>query len=205
MRAAALALVVAVGTTGCTDIEDALSKVPFLAFMKSSPAFDPYEAPRPAPAGSIPVRDPFGVAPYAQGNTQADLIDLAARATNPFAGDTAALAGGRIHFERHCSVCHGPQGAGDGMILGPGRFPFAPSLVSPTVAGNSDGYIYAVVRQGRGLMPAYGPRMTEAERWQVVNYVRSLAAASAPGAAPAPAQASASAAPAQGDTATPPR
>ena len=220
VRVAALALVIAVGTTGCTDIENALAKVPFLAFMKSSPAFDPYEAPRPAPVGSVPVRGPFGDAPHATGNTQTDLMDLAARAPNPFAGDTAAAAAGQRVFLQHCSVCHGPQGAGDGTILGPGRFPFAPSLVTPFVAGYSDGYVYAVVRQGRGLMPAYGPRMTEAERWQVVNYVRSLAAAGAPlPASPAPSattgsptqpgpQPSAgpqSAAPAQSDTATPRR
>lgn len=176
VRAAALALIVVAGGTGCTDIENALSKLPFLAFMRSSPAFDPYEAPRPAPAGSVPVRDPFGVAPHAQGNTQAALTDLASRSTNRItAPDSASLTAGRVYYDRFCVVCHGPQGAGDGTILGAGRFPFAPSLVTPLVAGYSDAYVYAVVRQGRGLMPAYGPRMTETQRWQVVGYVRSLA------------------------------
>ena len=176
LRVAAIALVAITGTTGCTKIENTLSKVPFLAFMHSSPAIDPYEMPRPAPAGSVPVRDPFGVAPWASGNTQPQLLELAGRATNPLqAGDTAALAHGRVMFERHCAVCHGPQGQGNGPIVGPDRFPMGPSLVTPTVQGYADGYVYAVVRQGRGLMPAYGPRMTETERWQVVAYVRSLA------------------------------
>jgi mono/diheme cytochrome c family protein len=72
----------------------------------------------------------------------------------------------------------------------------APNLTTPTVAGYSDGYVYAVVRQGRGLMPAYGPRMSELERWQVVAYVRTLAQAGvAP--APAPAQPGTASAPAQ--------
>ena len=176
LRVAAVALVAIAGSAGCTKIENAAAKVPFLAFLHSSPAIDPYEMPRPAPVGSVPVRDAFGVAPHATGNTVPELQDLASRATNPIqAGDTASLAHGREMFARHCVVCHGPQGRGDGPILGPDRFPFAPSLVTPTVQGYSDGYVYAVVRMGRGLMPAYGPRMTERERWQVVSYVRTLA------------------------------
>jgi len=175
LRAAAVALIVITGTTGCTKIENTLAKVPFLAFMHSSPAIDPYEMPRPAPVGSVPVRDPFGVAPHATGNSVPQLQDLASRATNPIQpGDTASLAHGREMYARHCVVCHGPQGQGDGPILGVDRFPFAPSLTTPTVRGYPDGYIYAVVRMGRGLMPAYGPRMTERERWQVVSYVRTL-------------------------------
>jgi mono/diheme cytochrome c family protein len=187
LRAIAVALTVAAASTGCTQIENALARVPFLAFLHSSPMVDPYEMPRPAPPNSVPVRDPFGPAPYARGNTQADLTDLAARSRNPYAAnDTLVLAHGRVYYDRFCVVCHGPQGAGDGTILGPGRFPFAPSLVTPTVAGYSDEYVYAVVRQGRGLMPAYGPRMTEAQRWQVVSYVRSLARTGGPAGTAAP-------------------
>lgn len=187
VRAIAVALAAAAASAGCTEIENAIAKVPFLAFMHTSPSFDPYEAPRPAPANSVPVRDPFGPAPYARGNTQADLLDLASRSRNPYAAnDSLVLAHGRIYYDRFCVVCHGPRGAGDGTILGPGRFPFAPSLITPTMAGYSDEYIYAVVRQGRGLMPAYGPRMTEAQRWQVVSYVRSLASTGGPAGATAP-------------------
>lgn len=203
LRLAALALSVVAGSTGCTRIENALAEVPFLAFLHSSPAFDPYEAPRPAPPGSVPVRDPFGIAPHAAGNSQVALQDLASRATNPVPSDSAHLDRGRIYYDRFCAVCHGPTGAGDGTILGPDRFPFAPSLVSAAMAGYSDGYVYAVIRQGRGLMPAYGPRMTETERWQVVNYVRSLArSAGQAGAATGATAATATATPAATDTAT---
>jgi hypothetical protein len=47
--------------------------------------------------------------------------------------------------------------------------------------------MYAVVRAGRGRMPAYGARMTHIERWAVVNYVNTLQAPAARrrGAAPA--------------------
>ena len=180
LRTAAIALVAIAGTTGCTKIENLAARANFLAFMHSSPSIDPYEMTRPAPPGSIPVRDPFGIAPYTTNNTVPGLQDLASRATNPIQpGDTASLAHGAVMFARYCAVCHGPQGQGNGPIVGPGRFPMGPSLVSPMVQGYSDGYVYAVLRMGRGLMPAYGPRMTERERWQVVSYVRTLSSAPA--------------------------
>jgi hypothetical protein len=31
-----------------------------------------------------------------------------------------------------------------------------------------------MIRVGRGLMPAYGPRITHFDRWKIVNYVRLL-------------------------------
>jgi len=185
---AALALVMLTGTaTGCTKLEQAAEKVSFLAYMRSSPAFDPYEAPRPEPAGAVPFETPMGDAPLAVGNTQADLQALGARVTNPIPMDQANLAHGQLMFERHCAVCHNANGQGQGPIVGapPRKFPLGPTLVSPAVQAYSDGYIYAVIRQGRGLMPAYGYRMNERERWQVVNYVRQLQGATAGGAAPA--------------------
>ena len=37
----------------------------------------------------------------------------------------------------------------------------------------TDGYIFGMIRNGRGLMPTYN-RIEEMDRWDVVNYVRAL-------------------------------
>ena len=37
----------------------------------------------------------------------------------------------------------------------------------------TDGYIFGMIRNGRGLMPTYN-RIEEMDRWDVVNYVRGL-------------------------------
>ena len=37
----------------------------------------------------------------------------------------------------------------------------------------SDGYLFALITQGRGLMPGYA-RIDRATRWDLVNYLRSL-------------------------------
>ena len=48
------------------------------------------------------------------------------------------------------------------------------NLSGAQVAGYSDQYIYAMIRVGRGLMPEYGSRITNFDRWNVINYVRQL-------------------------------
>jgi mono/diheme cytochrome c family protein len=179
----ALALALAPALSGCTQMEDAAASIPVFSFMRNSPAIDPYEAPRPAPYGSVPYGSPAGESLGPTEASEDGLNALAGRITNPFTrGDTTAMRVGQVMFERHCAVCHGPQGKGDGPILGQGKFPFAPDLTLPTTRARSDGYIYAVIRAGRGLMPSYGPRTNHLERWAIVEYVRSLS-----GAAPAPA------------------
>ena len=164
---------------GCTRIDQTLAKVPIFAFMHDAPSFDPYEHPLPPAPGTVPFESPAGttLAPL-----QADEASLRAFAAspdgqNPLAPtDPAALALGQTMYERHCSVCHGMQGAGDGTIVGEGGLP--PGFVPPLVSGNAltlpDGYVYGVIRAGRGRMPAYGPRTTHLERWAIVNYVNSL-------------------------------
>ena len=178
-----LVALLALGSSACTALDNALASVPFLAFMRNSPFLDPYEAPRPAPPGAVPFASPVGeLLPPMEGTEQA-LVAFAASPAgrNPLArNDSAALALGKVMYDRHCMVCHGTQGQGNGPVLGPGKFPFAPNIATIPTTGRPDGYIYAIIRAGRGLMPAYGSRTTHLERWAIVNYVRQLEAA-APG------------------------
>jgi len=179
------ALVIGVVLSGCTRFENRMAAIPVFSFLRNAPFFDPYEAPRPAPVGSIPYISQNGFPDPELQPTEASLTAYGQRHTNPFPmSDTVALQSGQIMYERHCAVCHGPQGNGDGPIIGPGKFPFAPNLHLPITVNRTDGYIYGIISVGRGLMPAYGPRMTPAERWATVNYLRQLQS-SAGAAAPA--------------------
>jgi hypothetical protein len=49
----------------------------------------------------------------------------------------------------------------------------APNLLTPITKGRTDGYLYGMIRNGRGLMPNYN-RIEDDDRWDVVNYVRAL-------------------------------
>ena len=56
----------------------------------------------------------------------------------------------------------------------------APSLLTPRARGYADGYIYSIIRYGRGVMPRYGDKVPiPAERWAVVSHVRRLQSESA--------------------------
>lgn len=171
-------VVIAVGSIpACTQIDNALAAVPVFAFMRTSPFFDPYEHPLPAPAGSVAFESPNGVVLPPLEASERALNEFAAGpwGRNPLAADDqAALALGKVMYERHCAVCHGTQGGGDGPLKAPTKFPLIPPLASGNALTLSDGYIYGVIRAGRGLMPAYGARMTHIERWSVVTYVNQL-------------------------------
>ena len=170
-----LTLTLTLTVNGCTQFEQAMASIPVFSFMRNAPSFDPYEAPRPAPYGSVAFNTPAGESMAPLESTEAGLNEFGGRITNPLApNDTVALRAGKVMFDRHCMVCHGVTGKGNGPIVGPGKFPFAPDLTLPVSVGRSDGYLYAIIRAGRGLMPAYGTRMNHLERWATVMYVRQL-------------------------------
>lgn len=195
--------VVALAVTGCTDwalydLDVAWGGIPALGMLRGSVAYDPYELPRlPAP-GAVSLETPGREVLPAF--TQLQLDSVGAVLVNPLTATPEVLALGQQVYETQCTVCHGPQGAGDGTVVGPGKYPFAPPINGAATAARSDGYMYGVIRVGRGLMPAYGERVHHLERWATVLYLRTLqqggaaAPAATPAAAPAPAGADAPAA-----------
>jgi mono/diheme cytochrome c family protein len=95
---------------------------------------------------------------------------------NPVPADSVSLERGRVLFERNCALCHGAQGLGDGPITEfwkPDMNKPA-NLTDPRMAQQSDGSLYLTISQGYGVMPALGENLDQRERWDVVNYVRSL-------------------------------
>jgi len=215
-RLAVAAAVMGFALPACTDwagydLDVASGKVPQLANMRRSVIPDPYAMPRlPAP-GTVPVSTPMGDLPAHFTSLQLDSVAPTLR--NPYAGQNpAVLARGKVVYDNNCYVCHGPAGAGDGPVVQQvkgndgkmyQRFPFAPPINGAQTAARGDGYIYAVVAAGRGLMPSYGYRIPHPDRWAVVEYVRALQArtgqtpqrAAAAPATPAPQQTEPPAAP----------
>lgn len=173
-----LVAVLALTTTGCTQIDNFLASIPTFAFMRESPALDPYEAPRPPPENSVPFESPAGDVLPPQGNSDRALREFGATTQNPISmDDEAALARGQELYVRYCYVCHGSEGLGreTGPVTNTGAYPpVALPLATGTAPALSDGYIYGTIRVGRGLMPAYGGQIPHMDRWRIVNYVRVL-------------------------------
>ena len=190
LRKARLSVVLALlaATTACTPLDNVMASI-FGRHMRDSRSFDPYENTLAPPPNSVPfaagnitpgpgqlntgqpVRG-FNAPPF----TQADLFQPAVQALpNPVAPDEASLARGEVLFNRFCAVCHGAAGIGaQANIIEKYPLLVAYNLSGPVVAGYSDGYIYGIMRVGRGLMPPYGHQISHFDRWNIVNYVRVL-------------------------------
>jgi len=90
----------------------------------------------------------------------------------------ALVARGAERFGIFCQPCHGANGRGDGAIVGRG-FPRPPDYASAQVLGLSGQQIVGVITKGYGVMYPFGSRISPADRWAIVAYVRALQTADA--------------------------
>jgi mono/diheme cytochrome c family protein len=84
----------------------------------------------------------------------------------------SAKRGKRI-FKTRCMICHGATGVGNGAG-GKALSPKPQNLTLSMVQKQTDGEIFWKVSTGRNAMIKWGPILSESERWDVVNYVRTL-------------------------------
>jgi mono/diheme cytochrome c family protein len=180
------ALVAATAVSGCNwyyntvpSPDDLLKLVPWFDHMITSPVPSPYkraDVPRYTPPGAVPITG--GEAEWGVGNPAGfppvygfDTVTANAL-VNPTVDRAATLARGDSLYSIFCTVCHGAIGDGRGPVgvrLG------AASLLTDRAKGYRDGYLYSLVRYGRGVMPPYGDKIFRpADRWAVVNYLREL-------------------------------
>jgi len=75
--------------------------------------------------------------------------------------------------ETNCVTCHGASGHGDGPAAAALPPPKPANWTSVAVQKQTDGEIFWKISNGRGAMPPW-KHLPEKERWEVVNYIRSL-------------------------------
>lgn len=120
------------------------------------------EEPIPPPEHSIPLG----------GLPRFNLATVETEISNPIPTGPSSLESGAEQFRIFCVPCHGDGGAGGGPVAD--KFPAIPVLTTGRLADFSDQYLFAVITQGRGLMPGYA-RIEQSARWDIVNYLRTLA------------------------------
>jgi mono/diheme cytochrome c family protein len=84
-----------------------------------------------------------------------------------FSTDADTLALGEQIYEANCAACHGEGGTGE--VLGAADF-----TDLRFVADQAPRDFYLVVTQGEGSMPAWQGRLSQEERWAVINYLRTF-------------------------------
>ena len=97
-----------------------------------------------------------------------------ARKKNPVAVTESSLAAGQKIYLKRCVACHGKTGNGDGpdaadLGIDPAK------LSDPAIRVETDGELFWKITVGKKPMPGYGTRLSPADRWNVINYLRSLA------------------------------
>jgi cytochrome c553 len=91
----------------------------------------------------------------------------ALRLTSPFGTDPQVrMVGSQLYLSYNCIDCHGMDGSGAmGPSLADGRWRF----------GGTASEVFESIYQGRpDGMPAWGGRISDADIWRLVAYVRSL-------------------------------
>ncbi len=79
----------------------------------------------------------------------------------------AIIQAGKEVYDEHCSACHGIDGSGE--LLGSADFT---DLRQMDNLAPRD--LYLAVTQGRGSMPSWQARLSQDERWAVIDYLRSF-------------------------------
>lgn len=116
------------------------------------------------------LRDEEEAAALILGQTQVQIPDL----KNPVKATHESISSGKTIYENNCAKCHG--------LLGDGNGPAALSFTSKTPVlynwykadDKTDGYLFWMITNGRTDMPPWGLELAETERWNIINYIKTL-------------------------------
>lgn len=169
--ALATALLAGAAAAGCTTLDNTVARISWFTTMQNQVVVRPFE--RGALADSAQRMPAPGTVPITGEEDSLDLATDLKQIRNPVAPTAASLQRGQILYDTYCIVCHGPAGHSDGTVVP--KFVPPPDITQLPTQQRSDGYIYAMIKQGRGIMPKYGDKIRNTtDRWDVVNYVRKL-------------------------------
>ena len=109
-----------------------------------------------------------------------ELPEDADKTKNPTPATAESIERGKTLYleptKGNCIFCHGETGSGNEANLPNLRRKPADLTNKERMTSMTDGEVFWKITKGiQGIMPAGERRMTEAERWDVVNYVRTLA------------------------------
>lgn len=93
--------------------------------------------------------------------------------TNPLLGNVRDTKKGESIFKKVCTTCHGADGSGNGAAAKELKPPPA-DLRSQSVQGQTDGALFWKISEGRNTMAGYKLSLSATQRWQLVNYLRTL-------------------------------
>jgi mono/diheme cytochrome c family protein len=159
-------------------------KINWISFMGLQPSYNTQEydvatgqGMRPIPTQSIPIEG----AAYIPANGAPE---------NPVPADDVSIKRGAEIFAINCVMCHGVTGQGTGTIAAYLVKKKPADLTSPLIQTKTDGALFISISYGifnpdnslfpdvnfSGQMPPMNDNLSVRERWDVINYIRTLKA-----------------------------
>jgi mono/diheme cytochrome c family protein len=136
--------------------------------LAKSTFFDDHRSARPRVPGTVARGRLAGDEAMETGKVGTGFV-----AAVPVAIDMKLLERGQDRYRIYCAPCHGQAGRGDGIIVRRGYRP-PPSFHIDRLRAQPAGYYFDVMTAGFGAMPDYADKLSVADRWAIVGYVRAL-------------------------------
>ena len=95
---------------------------------------------------------------------------------NPVKATPDSIAAGEKLYQKNCNFCHGTEGKGDGKLIPKDTHP-SDLTDAKWDRGSTDGEIFTTIQDGTApdfQMKGQKGKMSDADIWNLVNYVRSL-------------------------------
>ena len=180
-----IALLVVVVITAMTRVDYQRSNIEILPDMKYTPARMAYST-NSVFANGRTLQPPVdgtiarGQLPLHFESTKEDALRAGEELKNPY-GQTEkqpallheSIRRGGETYRVFCISCHGPGGAGDGPVSKRG-FPPPPSLLTGNSLQMKDGQLFHILSYGQGNMSDLAAQLSRRQRWDVINYLRSI-------------------------------
>ncbi len=105
-------------------------------------------------------------------------FDRTSALTSPLAATTETIAVGRVTCRERCQPCHGDGGRGDGPLAA--ALDPRPADLVLHVPQHTGGELFYFISRGLpgSAMPAWRDVLSDTQRWELVAYLRTLAAGS---------------------------
>ncbi len=121
----------------------------------------------------------------AHGKKDWPVPEEARKVANPVPATSDSIAAGKALYSDNCEQCHGERGKGDGPEAEMYKTKPADFSDAHMMSEMTDGEVFYKITEGRRPMPSFKKKLTDTQRWQLVNYLRTFAPQATKSAAPA--------------------
>lgn len=98
-----------------------------------------------------------------------------AQRQNPVKPTPNSIGQGKRIYAFDCAMCHGKEGDGKGDLAADMELKLRDYRDPAALKDFTDGELFHILAKGKGKMPGDEGRMKAEQRWDLINFIRSLA------------------------------